>query len=79
MRTVRARSVCTCKPECQQQMSLKSGAPASQPKGLACLHSLLNDWDNSASVAQNKAAQRQQHLCLVFQLNAHASLSASSK
>ena len=66
-------------PDCKQQMSHKSGDPAIQPNGLACLHSLLNDAHNSASAAQNKAVQRRQQLCLAFQLSAHASLSASSK
>ena len=64
-------------------MSHKSGAPAIQPKGLACLHygsqcdSLLSDAHNSASAAQNNALQRRQQLSLAFQLSAHASLSAS--
>ena len=52
-------------------MSHKSGAPAIQPKGLACLHSLLNDAHSSASAAQNKAVQRRQHLCLAFRFNAY--------
>ncbi len=65
-----------CKPE---QMSHKSGAPAIQRDRLACLHSLLNDEHKSASAAQNKALQGQQQSCRAFQLNAHASLSASSK
>ena len=59
-------------------MSHKSGAPAIQAKGLASLHSLLNDAHNTASAAQNNAVQRRQQLCLAFQLSAHASLSASS-
>ena len=52
-------------------MSHKCGAPAIQPKGLACLHSLLNDAHSSASAAQNKAVQRRQQLCLAFHLSAY--------
>ena len=55
-------------------MSNKYGAPAIQRDRLACPHSLLNDEHNSTSVAQNKAVQRQQQLCLAFQLSAYASL-----
>ena len=50
-------------------MRHKSGAPAIQPEGLACLYSVLNDAHNSASAAQNNAVQRRQQLCLAFQVS----------